>query len=145
MKVPICELINSLSLLHSFFMSLWQVKEAGVVAHFERAYWVKCTTPLCSSLMQHCSGDETSRWEISEPERTCWLTATLDTLAKARTHRKKELCDDASLLQTLWFHWAEIKMTPGAKIYGTCWLKTDNLLFRKKTVSDLELHKEGKK
>lgn len=41
--------------------------------------------------MQRCSGDETSRWEISEPERTCWLTATLDTLAKARTHRKKEL------------------------------------------------------
>lgn len=112
------------------------MKEARVVVHFERAYWVKCTTLLCSSLMQCSSGDKTSRWEISEPERTCWLTATLDTLARAqthgRTHTKKSFSVDASHLQTLWFHWTEIKMTPGAKIYGTYWLKTDNLLFRRK-------------
>lgn len=63
---------------------------AKAVAHLERAFWVKCTTLLCFSLMQYSSGDETSRWESSEPERTCWLTATLDTLARACTQTRIE-------------------------------------------------------
>lgn len=52
--------------------------------------------------MQRCSGDETSRWEISEPERTCWLTATLlDTLAKAHTQKKELLRWRIPLANTL--------------------------------------------
>lgn len=72
LKVLIFSFINlyfyclSLSLppLFLFYLSLSlsvRAKEARVVVHFEHAYWVKCTTLLCSSLMQCSSGDETSR------------------------------------------------------------------------------------
>lgn len=116
---------------------------AKAVAHLERAYWVKCTTLLCFSLMQYSSGDKTSRWESSEPERTCWLTATLDTLARACTqtliHTQKEsFSNDASHLQTLWFRRTQIKMTRETEMHLTRRLKTDNLLFWRETLSDFE-------